>query len=49
MINRIEIFARIPNARAKIKRTQLRHINKNIDEVYLVDVYTIKKILIKTN
>ncbi|MEK7177231.1 MAG: phosphoribosylformylglycinamidine synthase, partial [Patescibacteria group bacterium] len=42
-INRIEIISRIPDARAKIKKNQLHQTNKNIDEVYLVDVYTIKK------
>ncbi len=43
MINRIEIISRIPDTRAKVKKNQLHQMNKNVDEVYLVDVYTIKK------
>lgn len=43
MINRIEIISRIPDTRARLKKNQLHHINKNVDEVFLVDVYTIKK------
>ena len=43
MINRIEIISRIPDTRAKIKKNELHQMNKNIDEVFLVDVYTIKK------
>ncbi len=43
MINRIEIISRIPDTRAKLKKNQLHHTNKNIEEVFLVDVYTIKK------
>ncbi|MFA6017143.1 MAG: AIR synthase-related protein [Patescibacteria group bacterium] len=42
-INRIEIISRIPDTRAKLKKNQLHHINKNVDEVFFVDVYTIKK------
>ncbi len=43
MINRIEVISRIPDTRAKLKKNQLYHTNKNIKEVFLVDVYTIKK------
>ncbi|MBI5123574.1 phosphoribosylformylglycinamidine synthase, partial [Candidatus Roizmanbacteria bacterium] len=43
MINRIEIISRIPDARAKLKKNQLHQTNKNVDKVFLVDVYTIKK------
>ena len=43
MINRIEIISRIPDTRAKLKKNQLHHTNKNVEEVFLVDVYTIKK------
>src|SRR3989338_6795412 len=43
MINRIEIITRMPDARAKLKKNQLHHTNKNIEQVFLVDVYTIKK------
>ncbi|MFA6390411.1 MAG: AIR synthase-related protein [Patescibacteria group bacterium] len=43
MINRIEIISRIPDTRAELKKNQLHHINKSIEEVFLVDVYTIKK------
>jgi len=43
MINRIEIISRIPDTRAKLKKNQLHHTNKNIEQVFLVDVYTIKK------
>lgn len=43
MINRIEIISRIPDARAKLKKNQLRHIDKNVNDVFFVDVYTIKK------
>ncbi|MFA6533146.1 MAG: AIR synthase-related protein [Patescibacteria group bacterium] len=42
-INRIEIISRIPDTRAKLKKNQLHHTNKNVEEVFLVDVYTIKK------
>ncbi|MBU1500016.1 phosphoribosylamine--glycine ligase [Patescibacteria group bacterium] len=42
-INRIEIISRIPDTRAKVKKNQLHQVNKNIDEVFLIDVYTIKK------
>ena len=41
MINRIEVISRIPDTRAKLKKNQLYHTNKNIKEVFLVDVYTI--------
>ncbi len=47
MINRIEIISRIPDTRAKLKKNQLHQINKNVEEVYLVDVYTVKKDLSK--
>ncbi len=47
MINRIEIISRISDARAKVKKNQLHQINKNVDEVFLIDVYTIKKNLNK--
>ncbi len=43
MINRIEIISRIPDTRAKLKKNQLHNTNKNIEEVFLIDVYTIKK------
>ena len=43
MINRIEIISRIPDTRARLKKNQLRHTNKNVEEVFLIDVYTIKK------
>src|SRR3990167_6284199 len=43
MINRIEIISRIFDARAKVKKNQLHQMNKNVDEVFLIDVYTIKK------
>ena len=43
MISRVEIISRIPDARAKLKKNQLHHTNKNVEEVFLVDVYTIKK------
>ncbi len=43
MINRIEIISKIPDARAKVGRNQLHQMDKNVDEVYLIDVYTIKK------
>jgi phosphoribosylformylglycinamidine synthase len=43
MINRIEIISRISDTRAKLKKNQLRHTNKNINDVYYIDVYTIKK------
>ncbi|MEK7109993.1 MAG: AIR synthase-related protein [Patescibacteria group bacterium] len=42
-INRIEIISRIPDTRAKLKKNQLHQINKNVNEVFLVDVYTVKK------
>lgn len=42
-INRIEIISRISDTRAKLKKNQLHHTNKNVEEVFLVDVYTIKK------
>ncbi|MEK9169551.1 MAG: AIR synthase-related protein, partial [Patescibacteria group bacterium] len=42
MISRVEIISRIPDARAKLKKNQLHHTNKNVEEVFLVDVYTIK-------
>lgn len=43
MINRIEIISRIPDTRAKVKKNQLHQTNKNINELFLIDVYTIKK------
>ncbi|MFA5770334.1 MAG: phosphoribosylformylglycinamidine synthase subunit PurL [Patescibacteria group bacterium] len=43
MISRIEIISKIPDTRAKLKKDQLHQVNKNIDEVFLVDVYTVKK------
>lgn len=42
-INRIEIISQIPDTRAKVKKNQLHQMNKNIDKVYIIDVYTIKK------
>ena len=42
-INRIEIISRIPDTRAKVKKNQLHQMNKNINEVFLIDIYTIKK------
>lgn len=43
MISRIEVISRISDTRAKVKKNQLHHLNKNIKEVFLVDVYTINK------
>ncbi|HEX7542738.1 MAG TPA: AIR synthase-related protein [Patescibacteria group bacterium] len=43
MIKRIEIISRIPDTRTKVKKNQLHQTNKNINELFLIDVYTIKK------
>ena len=42
-INRIEVISRIPDTRAKLKKNQLHHTNKNVEEIFLIDVYTIQK------
>ncbi|MEK7597932.1 MAG: phosphoribosylformylglycinamidine synthase subunit PurL [Patescibacteria group bacterium] len=42
-INCIEIISKISDTRAKVKKNQLHQVNKNVEEVFLVDVYTIKK------
>lgn len=43
MINRIEVISRIPDTRAKVKKNQFLQVNKNVNEVFLIDVYTIRK------